>query len=124
MWLNFAEALFPSATAFLGVLIGAYLARKTTERDTRVRMLAEFYAEVLTNYGKFVLDIHNQEQLTCLLSSIDKARLVCPKGTNEHLIALRTALLEKRDDEDAKLLARFRNSAAEDVGGVKQKRHR
>ena len=121
MWIAVVGSLVSGVFALLGALVGAYFTRRAADRDTWIRMLAEFYAEVLTNYGIFAADAKSEPKRSQLIVSIEKARLVCPHETEVRLMELRRAVLKRRDPECASLVKRFRESATQDVDRLKQK---
>lgn len=124
MWMDVVNTLVSGGLAIIGVLAGAHFTQKISDRETWIRMLAEFYAEVLTNYGIFAADVRNEDKRSRLIASIEKARLVCPEETETRLIALRSAVLKSRESEYAALIHRFRVSASRDVDRLKQNENR
>ncbi len=118
------EILLPCASTLIGVIIGASLSRKANEKQNRERMLAEFYAEILTNYANYGADPKSKEKRFQLIASIEKAMLICPLETDMVLKDLRRAILNESGSGYAALILEFRKSACKDIDGFKKQRRK
>lgn len=97
MWRDLVSTLITSIATLLGVFIGAKLSEHSASRTEKKRILAEFYAEVFSEYSYFVLK-QNSECKIRLISACKKTRLLCSDESERILILLENAVFEDRPD--------------------------
>lgn len=95
MWNSIVEVVITSVVGLIGVLIGAYLSRKSTKHQEQKRFLAEYYAEVLSAYSVCMMDETSAEKKMNLIAAIEKAKLFCSNESEKLLIELEHAIIDE-----------------------------
>ncbi len=117
MWNSIIEVVITSVVGLIGVLIGAYLSRKSTKYQEQKRFLAEYYAEVLSAYSVCMMDETSAEKKMNLIAAIEKAKLFCSHESEELLIELEHAITDepRNTSKCGGVIRRLIESAKNDV---------
>lgn len=120
MW---PETIITSLSALIGVLVGAYLARTSSEKQLRMQLLAEFYADVFKAYTEYV----NNRSLAAYLAFVaasEKTMLICSPESERILNALKVEMAEQNADgrKCGRLLEELREVAKHEMGCSCKKR--
>lgn len=121
MW---PETIITSLSALIGVLVGAHLARTSSEKQLHMQLLAEFYADVFKAYTEHV----NDRSLTSYLAFVaasEKTMLVCSPEAERILNALKVEMSKSKADglKCGTLLGELREVAKREMG-YRRKTHR
>ena len=114
MW---TETIITSASALVGVLIGAYLARSSSEKQLRMQLLAGFYSDVFKAYTEYV-NSRGLESYLSFVAAAEKTMLLCSPESERILNALKIEMAESHSDghKCAALLEKLRKEAQHEMG--------
>ena len=110
------SALIGSCFTVIGVFIGNISARKTAKSQEEIRLLAEFYAEVFTEFS-VAAPFTDSRKCLSFISSLEKASLLCSEESSKIITDL-IRLVAKKDappDELSDLYVKLRESAKKDL---------
>ena len=114
MWF---DTIITSLSALIGVLVGARLARSASEKQLRMRLLAEFYADVFKTYTEYV-GHRTLDNYLSFAAAAEKTMLLCsPKAANI-LNELKLEMSKSNADGHlcAGLLSRLREEGKHELG--------
>ena len=116
MRIEFIGPIVTSVIALLGVFVGSKLTEKATSKQNKKRILADYYAEVLSSYSNFAM-YRNTENLMLLITAIEKCRLLCSKKSNDIFVRLEYAITDKdfKSDQCGHIIGELRISAKDDL---------
>ncbi len=93
-------ALIGVVSALAGSWLANYLGRKTANRSEFRAFLTDAYAQVTANY---LLFIDGKITRSAIVSSIERALMLCPKHIKPSLSALEDAIIDTSDLNVSKL---------------------
>lgn len=109
-------ALIAGGFALLGTYVGYLFSLKATKKQEEIRLLAEFYAEVFTEFS-VAAPFTDSRKCLSFISSLEKASLLCSEESSK-IIADLIRLVSKKDTppgELTDLYIRLRESAKKDL---------
>ena len=81
------SALVGCFSTLAGVFVGSALSRKNAEHQERLRLLAEFYAEVFTQFSE-TIPFNDKRKCLLLISSLEKITLLCSAESEKNVTDL------------------------------------
>ena len=101
----------------IGVLIGAYLARSSSEKQLRMQLLAGFYSDVFKAYTEYV-NSRGLESYLSFVAAAEKTMLLCSPESERISNALKIEMAESHSDghKCAALLEKLRKEAQREMG--------
>ena len=114
MW---PETIISSASALIGVLVGAFLSRTSSEKQLRMQLLAGFYADVFKAYTEYV-NVRGVESYLSFVAAAEKTILLCSPEAERILTDLKFEMAESNVDASkcAALLEELRKEAQREMG--------
>lgn len=109
-------ALIAGGFALFGTCIGYLFSLKTAKKQEEIRLLAEFYAEVFTEFS-VAAPFTDSRKCLSFISSLEKAGLLCSDESNK-IITDMIRLVAKKDTplgELTNLYTKLRESAKKDL---------
>ena len=114
MWF---DTIVTSLSAIVGVLVGAHLARSASEKQLRMRLLAEFYADVFKTYTEYV-GHRTLDNYLSFDAAAEKTMLLCSPKAADILSELKLEMSKSNADGRlcAGLLDRLREEGKHELG--------
>ena len=92
-------ALIGSVFTIIGVIVGAYITYKATNKLEKRKMLVNFYADFFSQL-MFCVPFNKNEQKLAFLASAERLKLVCSSESKEKIHELVTSILDNPKDFD------------------------
>lgn len=114
MWF---DTIITSLSAIIGVLVGARLARSASEKQLRIRLLAEFYADVFKTYTEYV-GHRTLDNYLSFAAAAEKTMLLCSPEASRILSELKLEMSKSNADGNlcAGLLECLRKEGKNELG--------
>lgn len=108
--------------ALSGVIVGAKIQSKDSERKERKRRIIDAYADIFKWYYANLIDRDSKENWLMLVSSVERAMLLCSKDSAEVMQRVFVTLSKYPPDvkEMSESLELLRESAKKEMGDDKR----